>query len=100
TGRGNFDRVNAPILENDRGWHKYPPSSKFKQDDDVGISGAKSFETVISPNEKKQAVPPFVFVYFDPAKEDYVTLRSEAAPITVEGGAAPAPSIAAASPAT
>ncbi|MEP7014655.1 MAG: BatD family protein [Verrucomicrobiota bacterium] len=96
-GRGNFDRVNAPILEDERGWHKYPPSSKFKQDDDVGISGSKNFETVISPNEKKQAVPPFVFAYFDPAKENYITLRSDAVPVTVEGGNLPPPSVAAAS---
>src|SRR6266536_4605891 len=51
SGRGNFDRVNAPVFEDERGWHKYPPSAKFKQDDDVGIIGAKTFETVISPNE-------------------------------------------------
>jgi hypothetical protein len=89
SGRGNFDRVNAPALEDDHGWHKYPSSSKFKQDDEVGISGAKTFETVISPNEKKPALPPLVFSYFDPVKENYVTLRSDAMPITVEGGAAP-----------
>ena len=98
TGRGNFDRVNAPVLENERGWHKYPPSSKFTQDDDVGISGTKTFETVISPNEKKQVVPPLVFAYFDPAKESYVTLRSDAVPIVVEGGAASVPNAAVASP--
>jgi hypothetical protein len=97
TGRGNFDRMNAPALEDERGWHKYPASSKFKQDDDVGISGEKTFEMVLAPNEKKSAVPPLVFAYFDPAKENYVTLRSDAVPITVEGGAAPAPSIAATS---
>ena len=54
SGRGNFDRVNAPVIEDERGWHKYPPSSKFKQDDEVGLSGTKTFETVLSPNEKKQ----------------------------------------------
>ena len=43
SGRGNFDRVNAPALEDEHGWHKYPPSSKFKQDDEVGISGTKTF---------------------------------------------------------
>src|SRR5438067_12073251 len=96
TGRGNFDRMNGPALEDERGWHKYPPSSKFKQDDDVGISGEKTFEMVIAPNEKKPAVPPLVFAYFDPSKENYVTLRSDAVPIQVEGGAAPAPSVAAA----
>ncbi|MEY2541986.1 MAG: hypothetical protein QOI22_1588 [Verrucomicrobiota bacterium] len=88
-GRGNFDRVTAPGLEDDRGWHKYPPSSKFQKDDDVGISGTKTFEMVLSPNEKKQAVPPLTFAYFDPAKEQYVTLRSEAIPVKVEGNALP-----------
>jgi BatD DUF11 like domain len=99
SGRGNFDRVNAPAFEGERGWHKYPPSSKFKQDDDVGISGTKSFETVISPNEKKQALPAFVFSYFDPLKEKYLTLRSDAIPISVQGGAAPSPSTVASQPA-
>jgi hypothetical protein len=86
-GRGNFDRVTGPALEDERGWHKYPPSSKFKQDDDVGISGTKTFEMVLSPNEKKQNIPPLVFSYFDPAKENYVALRNETIPIHVEGGA-------------
>ena len=95
SGRGNFDRVNAPVIEDEHGWHKYPPSSKFKQDDEVGISGTKTFETVLSPNEKKQAMPVLAFSYFDPVKEQYVTLRSEPIAISVQGGAAPAPSVAA-----
>src|SRR6266513_2547225 len=96
TGRGNFDRMNGPTLEDERGWHKYPPSSKFTQDDDVGISGEKIFEMVIAPNEKKSAVPPLVFAFFDPVKENYVTLRSNPVAIQVEGGAAPAPTVTAA----
>jgi len=87
SGRGNFDRASAPALEDERGWHKYPPSSKFKRDDDVGISGAKTFETVISPNEKKPAIPPFVFSFFDPAKNKYVTVRSDPIAINVTGNA-------------
>lgn len=94
SGRGNFDRVTAPTLENDRGWHSYPPSAKFKADDDVGLSGTKSFEIVLTPNENKTAVPPLVFSYFDPLKEKYVTVTSDPIPIVVEGGAAPAPSAA------
>ena len=97
SGRGNFDRVNAPVFEDEHGWHKYPPSSKFKQDDDVGISGTKSFETVLSPNEKKQSLPVLAFSYFDPVKEQYVTLRSEPITINVQGGAAVAASAAPAS---
>src|SRR5213083_1042838 len=88
SGRGNFDRVNTPSLEDESGWHKYPPSSKFKQDDEVGISGTKTSETVISPNENKQSLPVLAFSYFDPAKEQYVTLHSEPTAITVQGGAA------------
>jgi hypothetical protein len=100
TGRGNFDRVNAPALENDTGWHKYPPSANFKQDDDVGISGAKTFETVLSPKEGKDKLPPVVFTFFDPVKENYVTLKSDAIPLRITGGAAPTatPPVAAAAP--
>jgi hypothetical protein len=86
SGRGNFDRVNAPVIEDERGWHNYPPSSKFKQDDEVGISGTKTFEMVLSPNEKKQTLPLLAFSYFDPVKEHYVTLHSETIPINVQGG--------------
>src|SRR5438067_12347837 len=98
SGRGNFDRVNAPVIEDERGWHKYPPSSKFKQDDEVGISGTKTFETVLSPNEKKQALPVLAFSYFDPAKEHYVTLRGEPFATTVQGGAAASQNVAASQP--
>jgi hypothetical protein len=93
SGRGNFDRVGAPVIVDERGWHKYPPSSKFAKDDEVGISGTKTFETVLSPNEKKQSLPVMELVYFDPVKEQYVTLRSDPIAINVEGGA-----VAAASP--
>jgi hypothetical protein len=93
SGRGNFDRVGAPFIEDERGWHKYPPSSKFAKDDEVGISGTKTFETVLSPNEKKQSLPLMEFAYFDPVKEQYVTLRSDPVAINVQGGV-----VAAASP--
>jgi hypothetical protein len=89
TGRGNFDRVTAPAFEEEHGWHKYPPSADFKADDDIGISGTKKFETVLSANERKDKIPAQLFTYFDPAKEQYVTLRTEPIPVKVEGGAAP-----------
>ena len=69
-GRGNFDRVNAPALTDENGWHEYPPSANFKQDDESGTSGTKTFEMVVSPNEVKQNLPPLAFSYFDPLKEN------------------------------
>ena len=100
-GRGNFDRVTAPVLQDDRGWHTYPPNDKFKQDDDVGISGTKTFETVLSANERKEKLPAFSFAFFDPVKEAYVALKSDELPLQIEGAAlaTPAPAVAAA-PAT
>ncbi|PYI91508.1 MAG: hypothetical protein DMF03_03370 [Verrucomicrobia bacterium] len=95
-GRGNFDRVSAPDLTDESGWHKYPPSSNFKQDDDVGISGTKTFEMVVSPNEKKSALPPVAFSYFDPVKDKYVTLETQAVPLVVEGSGPVVPAVAAA----
>lgn len=94
SGRGNFDRVNAPELSDERGWHKYPPSSSFKQDDDVGVSGEKTFETVLTPNESKKSIPPVVFSFFDPMSEKYVSLRSDPIPVQIEGGTAPSPAAA------
>jgi hypothetical protein len=101
TGRGNFDRVTAPVLQDENGWHKYPPSENFKQDDDVGISGAKKSEIVLTAKERKDKLPPLLFTFFDPVKENYVTLRSEPIPLRLEGGAAPTatPLAAAAAPA-
>jgi hypothetical protein len=98
SGRGNFDRVTAPTLENERGWHTYPPGSNFKADDDIGISGTKTFELVLTPNEPKKAVPPLVFSFFNPLKEQYVTLKGDKLPVMIEGGAAPSatPAIASA----
>ncbi|MEY2482862.1 MAG: hypothetical protein QOK24_1390 [Verrucomicrobiota bacterium] len=95
SGRGNFDRVTAPSFEDEHGWHKYPPSADFKADDDIGISGAKTFETVLSANERKENIPAQLFTYFDPQKEQYVTLRNEPIPVRIEGGSALTPAPAA-----
>ncbi len=89
SGRGNFDRVSAPVLQNEQGWHTYPPGSSFKADDEIGLTGTKTFEMVLTPNEPKKEVPPLVFSYFDPLKENYVTVKGDKLPVVVEGGAAP-----------
>ena len=100
SGRGNFDRVNAPVLEDDRGWHTYPPGSNFKADDEIGISGTKTFEMVLTPNEPKRVVPPLIFSFFNPLKEQYVTLKGDKLPVVVEGGTAPSATPAVASAGT
>ncbi len=92
TGRGNFDRVEAPVLRDPAGWRSYPPSGVFKKDDgdEVGLSGTKTFEMAVIPEEKKTQMPVFTFSFFDPEAEKYVTLTSDRAPLRVDGAKAPA----------
>jgi hypothetical protein len=57
---------------------------------------------VLTPNEPKKDVPPFVFSYFDPIKEGYVTVKADRLPVVVEGGVSPSatPAIASAGSST
>ena len=100
SGRGNFDRVTAPVLTDASGWRVYPPSSSFKAEDDFNFAGAKTFEVAVVPEAKKTTMPVFHFSYFDPVAEKYVTLNSEAAPLVVEGTVPPVPGTAALVPDT
>ena len=91
SGRGNFDRVAAPVLNDSTGWRTYPPSSTFQADDPVNYTGAKTFEVAVIPETKKTAMPEFHFSYFDAIAEKCVTLKTEPAPLTVEGDPSPQP---------
>jgi hypothetical protein len=91
TGRGNFDRVAAPVLTDENGWRAYPPSDSFKADDNVGISGTKTFEMAVIPEEPARVSPPVEFSYFDPIGGKYVTLKGEQTPIEVTGEKAQPP---------
>lgn len=82
TGRGNLDRISAPEIGSHGGWKSYPPSSKIESDDELGISGAKTFEVALVPQEAKTEIPEALFSFFDPVEGTYKSLKS--APITVE----------------
>ena len=104
SGRGSFDRVAAPALQEPGGWRSYPPAGTFQKDagDDLGMSGTKTFEMAVVPEEQKTQMPAFQFSYFDPEAEKYVTLASVPAPLKVEGvkaaAATPAPKTTDAAP--
>jgi hypothetical protein len=85
TGRGDFDRVTAPELTDADGWKTYPTTGKYVSDDDVGISGSKTFEIGAIP--KKSEVPEMEWSYFDPINEVYVTLTEKGEMVTVQGAA-------------
>jgi hypothetical protein len=91
SGRGNFDRVAAPTLADAAGWRSYPPSQNFTAEDELAISGVKTFEMAVIPETAKSAMPVYAFSYFDPTAEKYVTLTSAPAPLTVQGAPPPPP---------
>ena len=93
SGRGNFDRVEAPALKDSSGWRSYPPSGNFQKEatDEIGMSGTKAFEMAVIPEERKTQMPAFTFSFFDPEAEKYVTLASEPAALKVDGGKVSAP---------
>jgi len=88
-GTGDFDRVTAPEFADASGWRTYPPSVKFDGDDDVGISGTKTFQIAVIPQAGQTKTPDLVWSYFDPEKGQYVTLTGKGSPVKVEGAAQP-----------
>jgi len=99
SGRGNFDRVNAPEIVDSAGWRLYPANGQFKADDELSLAGVKTFEIPIIPEANKRELPHYEFAYFDPLTEKYVTLAAGGGPLEVTGAppAAPAP-VAASTP--
>lgn len=92
-GRGLLDALNLPTQPQWREFKAYPPNSKTDTTDPLGLSGAKTFEQVIVPeNHEIRALPPFQFSFFDPNAKSYRTLSGPAIPLTIR------PSISAAAP--
>ncbi len=99
-GIGSFDRMNAPAIADVPGWRAYPPSGKFQQDDAVGISGTKTFEAALIPEEKQAELPPVTFSFFNPSSEKYETLKAAPITVNVEGALPPPSPVTAAAAAT
>ncbi|MEO8352523.1 MAG: BatD family protein [Chthoniobacteraceae bacterium] len=90
SGKGNFDRMQAPSLVDSQGWHAYPASGNFEPAANSEIEGTKTFEMPVVPETAHQKMPQFQFTYFDPDQGKYAALKSEPAPLTVDNAPAPA----------
>jgi hypothetical protein len=84
-GKGNFDRINAPQIVDANGWQLYPAKGDFQRDDEIGLSGTKTFEMAVIPEKPTQTMPTYEFAYFDPDSGKYAALRAGGAPIEVTG---------------
>jgi len=77
SGQGNFDRLEAPVLQSDTDrWRSYDPETSFTPRDNLGYAGVKSFTfTLIPRSEEITSTPDFTFSYFDPESGEYQTVQ-------------------------
>ena len=97
-GRGKMEALSLPPQPEWREFKTYPPTSDLKLTDELGLSGVKTFEQVVIPqNHEVQALPPFVFSFFDPEAKSFRSVTNPAIPLHVRataGGGGPLPTLA------
>ncbi len=87
-GIGNLGSLGAPHFSEKTNialWKTYDPGKSLdsKENSDGLTSGKCTFSQVIIPLKETSEIPPFELTFFDPAKEQYITKRTTAIPITV-----------------
>ena len=86
SGAGNFDRVDASMLDHLEHWKTYPAKSSFTPSDAVGYKGEKVFEQpLIAAQTGEQSIPSLEISFFNPGTRHYE--RAHTAPIQVTIGA-------------
>ncbi len=98
SGRGPLDSLTLP---NQAGWNDFKifsPTSKVQLNDQLGTSGTKTFEEIVTPeNVNTHTLPALSFSFFNPDDGNYHTLTQPAMPLSVTpAGATPLPTVAAA----
>ena len=78
SGSGNLPLITAPKIEMPTSFEQYTVKATDNYSvSGANISGGKTFSTPFIPRaEGEYTIPPVEFVYFDPAAERYVTLRT------------------------
>lgn len=87
SGIGNLRTMSAPEfgIPQTGIWKSYEANKELNDetDSDGSTRGNVKFSRVIIPEAKVNEIPSFLLSYFDPAKAEYVTLRTDPIPITV-----------------
>lgn len=89
SGSGNLDALNAPKPVDPEGWKLYDASPQERGEERRELSGEVIFRQFMKPLNRQKAIPPFKLVYFDPDKETYETLLSDAIPLNLLPSTAP-----------
>lgn len=94
-GQGGIDRLELPPWPETPSLRVYPGTNGFAPADDLGLTGTRTLEYVVVPEQPgnvRLPVPPLV--YYDPASRRYETASAGPVMLTVQpgtaGGVAPA----------
>lgn len=84
-GSGNFNSINLPEVKTPKEIEKFSPKKRDAYKTyDTGMKGKVAEQTVLVPNsEGSYTISPVEFSYFDPVKEQYVTLKSDSVNLKV-----------------
>jgi hypothetical protein len=89
-GTGNFDRISPPEIPEWDGWRLYPPKVEFTPSGEDGLTGRKTFEYILIPQETSiKEIPEIRYATFNPETEAYSTTVLEAEAVTVKPPATP-----------
>jgi len=84
SGVGNFDRVDASMLDHLDHWKTYPPKSSFTPSGAAGNKGEKVFEQpLIAALPGEQSIPALEFSYFNPNTQRYERAHTQPIKVTV-----------------
>ena len=91
SGQGALDNAPSPEADTWDNFKTYPATSQIQYTDIRHLNSRKTFQRMIIPTSPKLTqLPTLKFSYFDPRKEQYVTLTTPPIPIEVTGSAIPA----------
>ena len=85
-GKGNFERVQTPLLQETEGWKSYEPQRNLIPNTSISDgTNTLRLDYILTPTEVgDREVPSFEFSYFDPKEERYVRLPSPDITVTIE----------------
>ena len=96
SGRGSFDSITLPDQSALAGFKIFPPTVKTELSDQIGLSGTKTFEEIVTPQSADiHEWPQFSFSFFNPDDGRYHTLTQPAVALAVHSaGSTPLPAFA------
>ena len=94
SGKGNFNNLPEPIWQDIPDWRTFESKASAQSTVQANqIQGSRIFERLLVPSkEGKYSLPPVQYIFFDPIKGEYQTIRTQPVQITILPGQAEAPS--------